>query len=373
MEPWELLLDVVLLLGACLVVGYLFARMGQNPIVGYLLAGMALGGPWASKLIETGEELNTLSELGVSLLLFSIGLEFSWIRLRTMERSTWVVGLAQVAGTTIVAGAIAHFFTGSARIGLAVGMMISLSSTAVVLRVLQERAEIDSRSGRNALAVLLVQDMAIIPFAIVMTFLVPGGTTEDGGISGQILKMVLSMVGLIAGLYIILTHLALRLLHSLDAGRQRELLVILAIVTGLASAWVSHAIGLSPAIGAFLAGMILGGSPFATQIRADIASLRVVLLTLFFGTAGMVADPIWIWNNLLLVAAVSIGVIAGKAMIVWAILLAVRVPHPVAFSTGIRLRQVGEFSFVLAALGISLGGPKGRSMDRLEVRQHLRA
>ncbi|MFG0256959.1 MAG: cation:proton antiporter [Phycisphaerales bacterium JB043] len=353
MGPWELLLDVVMLLGSCLVVGFLFARIGQNPIVGYLLAGMALGGPWAGQLIETSEELDTLAELGVSLLLFSIGLEFSWIRLRSMERSIWVVGIAQILVTTFIAAGIAVVLTGNARVSLAIGMMISLSSTAVVLRVLMERAEIDSRSGRTALAVLLVQDIAIIPFAIAFTFLVPGDA--EGGVAGRLWQMLLSMAGLIVGLYIILTHVALRVLHSLSPARVRELLVILATTTGLASAWVSHEIGLSPAIGAFLAGMFLGGSPFATQIRADIASLRVLLLTLFFGTAGMVADPTWIGNNILLVLGVSLAVIVGKALIIWIILTIVQMPHPVGVGTGLRLAQVGEFSFVLAALGISLG------------------
>jgi K+:H+ antiporter len=352
MEPWELLLDVVLLLGACLVVGFIFARIGQNPLVGYLLAGMALG-PGALEMIQPGEEMNTIAELGVSLLLFSIGLEFSWIRLRSLERKIWFVGIAQIVVTMAAAGGAAYAFTGNTRLSVAIGMMISLSSTACVLRVLQERAEIDSRSGRTALAILLVQDMAVIPFAIAMTFLSP--EQPDTGVAMEIWHTLLWIAALILVLYVLLTHVALRLMNTLESSRVRELLVLLAICTGLASAWASHSIGLSPAIGAFLAGMFLGGSPFATQIRADVASLRVVLLTLFFGTAGMVADPVWIGQHALLVIGVTLLVIAGKSLLVWLILTIARVPHPVGVSTGLRLAQVGEFSFVLAALGVTLG------------------
>jgi CPA2 family monovalent cation:H+ antiporter-2 len=162
-------------------------------------------------------------------------------------------------------------------------------------------------------------------------------------------------VALVLGLYVSLNKIAVRALGTLTLERNRELTLVLAVIVGLGSAWIAHRAGISPSLGAFVSGMFLGSSPFATQIRSDVSSLRTILLTLFFGAAGMVANPLWIAQHPLLVLGVTIIVIAGKMLVVWAIFRGLGQPHQVAAATGICLAQVGEFAFVLGSIGLANG------------------
>jgi len=349
---WQVLLDVVLLLAVCLLAGGLFARIGQSPLVGYLLGGMLVGGPGSLNLVDNAKEIEAISELGVALLLFGLGLEFSWVRLKSLGGRALGGGAIQVVLTLIVAAAAAFLWLGF-RKSVAIGAMVALSSTACVLRVLMDRGELDSPHGRNSLAILLVQDIAVIPLAMLLAVM-----TGDRGPVDTLLSLgwlLVKLAGLVAVLYVVLNKIAVRALGTLTLERNRELSTLLAVVTGLGSAWAAHEAGISPALGAFVAGMFLGASAFATQIRAEVGSLRVVLLTLFFGAAGMAADPVWIVAHAPLVAGVSVAIVVGKALLVWAILRAVGAPSTVALATGISLGQIGEFAFVLAAIGRDSG------------------
>jgi CPA2 family monovalent cation:H+ antiporter-2 len=353
MEEWGLLSDIVLLLGSCMLVGGIFARFGQSPLVGYLLAGMLLGGPGSFHLIHSEHAIEAIAELGVALLLFSLGLEFSWERLRALGSRTLIAGFSQVILTLVAAGAVAKLLGRPLAESTAIGAMVALSSTAVVLRVLLERSEVETPHGRITLAALLAQDVAVVPLTILMTLLGQGGGAAD--VLLNLGKILLSAVGLIVILYVVLNKLAVRALGTLTLERNRELTLILAIVVGLGSAWLANKGGISPSLGAFFAGMFLGSSPFAVQIRADVSSLRTVLLTLFFGSAGMVGDLIWIGGHLPLVLGVSLLVIVGKAVIVWGIARVLGRPHYVAIAAGICLAQIGEFAFVLGSLGLASG------------------
>ena len=194
-----------------------------------------------------------------------------------------------------------------------------------------------------------MQDVAVVPAAILITLL--GGQGTPGEVAFGALKTILSAVAVVAVLYVLLNKVAVWALGTLTFERNRELTVLLAIVTGLGAAWAAHAVGLSPAIGAFLAGLFLAGSPFATQIRADISALRIVLLTLFFGAAGMVADPLWMIQNAGLVIGVTLCIILAKLLIVWAVLRILGHSHASGFATGVCLAQIGEFAFVLVSMG----------------------
>jgi len=217
---------------------------------------------------------------------------------------------------------------------------------------LMERGEMEMPHGRNSLGVLLTQDMAVVPLALLMTVLGGGGTA--GEIVLDVAKLLLMAGGLILGLFL-LTKVAVLSLGTLTLHRNRELTVIFAVVTGLGAAWASHAVGISPALGAFVAGMLLGSSAFATQIRADISPLQVVLLTLFFGAAGMVADPVWILSNWYVVAMVVALLTLGKLLVIWAIFLAFGQTNRAAAATGLCLAQIGEFAFVLGSIGRTNG------------------
>ena len=352
MDLWTLLGDIVVLLAACLLAGGVFSRFGQSPLVGYLVAGMLLGGPGSVHLVRSEHEIEAVAELGVALLLFSLGLEFSLRRLTKLGARPLIGGVIQVVVTLLLASGTALGFGLDFRPAVAFGAMVALSSTAVVLRILEERTELEMPHGKNSLAVLLTQDMAVVPLALLMTIL--GGEGTVGEMLWDVVKLLASAAGLIVG-FIVLSKLAVLALGTLTLHRNRELTVIFAVVTGLGAAWVAHAAGISPALGAFVAGMLLGSSAFATQIRADVSSLRVVLLTLFFGAAGMVADPIWIAKNILAVAGVSALLTVGKLAVIWGIFQALGHPVRVAAATGLCLAQVGEFAFVIGSIGRQSG------------------
>ncbi len=347
MNIWQILSDVVVLLGIGALLGGLFERVKQSAIIGYLLAGVFLG-PNVLQLVQSADQVIAISELGVALLLFAIGLEFSWSRLRGMGRVALGSGVVQVAATTsIVTGGAILFGLGS-KAGLALGAICALSSTACVLRVLTAQGEVESVHGGRALGILLLQDMAVVPLVLIVSVLAQGGSGQE------VLWGVLRTVGiglvLVVALYVIFNHLVPRLLESGPIRSNRELPLLIAVTSGLGSAIAAHSAGVSPALGAFLAGLLLAESPFAIQVRADISSLKTLLLTLFFTAMGMLSDPAWIASNALLVGSAVAVVVIGKATIVWGSLRLFGAHGRNAVAAGICLGQIGEFSFVLAEI-----------------------
>lgn len=352
-ETWGALTDILILLAGALVLGGVFSRLGQSPLLGYLIAGMIMGGPGSARLVHSDETIEGIAELGVTLLLFSLGLEFSLNELRKLGGRTLLAGFLQVAVTTALGGAVAYLLGLPAAQAFTVGALVSLSSTAVILRLLVERADIDSAHGRRSLAVALVQDIAFVPMALILAIL--GGAEEGSRLFVRLGQIGLASLVLVLGLYLILNKFAVYALRSLSVERNRELVLLLAVLTGLGSAWAAYYAGISPALGAFLAGMFLGSSPFATQIRADVAPLRIILLTLFFGAAGMTANPVWIAQNLHIVLAATALLMLGKLAIVWVLFVLFGQPSRVAAATGICLSQIGEFAFVLGTLARNTG------------------
>lgn len=338
---WQLLMEIVLLLTVAFLLGVIAQRLKQSAIIGYLLAGAVVG-----PLLFNAEAVGQVAELGVALLLFSIGLEFSFTRLKKMGAFALLGGTFQVIITLAVFSLILIPFT-SFTTAVAISAIAALSSTAVVLRVLVDRASIDSVHGRNSLGILLLQDIAVVPLVLLMAILTEGGGIGD--ITLQLAKTLGAAFILVAASYLLFYHLVPRLLMTQDLFANRELVVLLAIIIALGSVWVAHALGLSPALGAFLAGMLLAESPFATQIRSDITSIRTLFVTLFFTSVGMLADPVWIVKHLHWVVIGLLLVFGIKALIVYAIARYFHNRPIQALATGYTLAQVGEFSFVLAA------------------------
>jgi CPA2 family monovalent cation:H+ antiporter-2 len=224
--------------------------------------------------------------------------------------------------------------------------MIALSSTACVLRLLMSRAEIDGVYGRNALGILLLQDIAVVPLVLLVTVLGREGSPAEVGWQ---MGRAIAMAALVAGaLYLLLKYVVPLVLRTEEIARNRELPILLTIVTAVGAAWAAHHLGLSPALGAFIAGMLLAESPFATQIRGDITTLRTLFVTLFFSSIGMLADPAWALSHWPLLTAVVAAVIFGKAAVVVGVARLFRSSLGHALATGVCLAQVGEFSFVLA-------------------------
>lgn len=344
MDGWSVIFDVALLLLAALVLGAIAERLRQSAIVGFLLAGMLLG-PNVLQLVRSDSEVEILAELGVALLLFAIGLEFSWRRLRALGRSGLAGGVAQIVATMFVAASVSYLVGLDGRAALAVGGMIALSSTASVLHMLRTRAEIESVHGSHALAVLLVQDLAVVPLVVLVSVLAEGGTGVD--VAQHVGKTVALGAAVVVGLYVVFNHVAPWLLRFGPMYGNRELSVLLAIVSGLGSTLLAHEVGISPALGAFVAGLLLGESPFAVQVRADTSSLRTLFVTVFFSSIGMFGDPRWMLENWILLLATVLAIVVGKSVVAWGALRAFGAPAVSALAAGICLGQIGEFSFVL--------------------------
>ena len=353
-DIWQVLIDVVILLGAGVLLGALFERVRQSATIGYLIAGVIVG-PNALHVIGSSEEVLAVSELGVALLLFVIGLEFSWRRLRAMGRTAFFSGALQVIGTTAFGAAVGAAAGLEASAAFTVGAVLALSSTACVLRVFAARGETESIHSDRALGILLVQDIAVVPFALIVSVLAVGGTAQE--ILWGTLRTAGIGLALVVGLYIVFNHVVPRLLGARPMQSNRELSLLVAVVSGLGSGVIAHAAGVSPALGAFLAGMMLAESPFAVQVRSDVSSLKTLLLTLFFTAMGMLTDPAWIASNALLVASVVVAIVISKPLIVWASLAFTGGRGQTGLTTGICLAQIGEFSFVLASIA------RGRLFD----------
>ena len=340
MTFWHLLMEIILLLGTAFVLGAVAQRLKQSAIVGYLLAGMLMG-----PLLFNTQAVKDVAELGVALLLFSIGLEFSFGRLKRMGKVALGGGSLQVV-ITMTAFALGFFLFKPFSQALALGAIVALSSTAVILRVLVDRAEIDAVHGRTALGILLLQDIAVVPLVLMVTIMAHGG--KAGEVILSILRTLAAAGGLVAVFYLLFYRLVPKVLISGGLYANRELVILLAILAAAGSTWCAHAIGLSPALGAFLAGMLLGESPFAAQIRSDIGSLRTLFVTLFFTSIGMLMEPIWLLTygpRALVAAAVVIG---AKTVIIYFITRVFGIDRRYALASGLTLSQIGEFSFVLA-------------------------
>lgn len=346
MDSWDLLLDLLLLLATSFLLGGLGERLGIGALPGYLVAGATLG-PNALHLVASSSEVATFAELGVAVLLFSIGLEFSWRRLRTFGSRVLWAGLVQIGATLALTGTLLMLTGTDGATAWALGAVLTMSSTATVLPMLVKRNELDSEHGRAALGILLVQDIAILPMLLVLESSVAGATGETG-VGGRLLQALLACAVLSAGFAVAFLVVLPRILTARWLRGNRELVTLLAILCSLGSAAVAHKAGVSPGLGAFLAGMMIAASPFAVQIRADLASLKTVLLILFFGSVGMLLDPAWALQN---AATVLLGLallVPGKGVIIWAGLRGLRWPNAAALAAGLALAQVGELGIVLA-------------------------
>jgi CPA2 family monovalent cation:H+ antiporter-2 len=352
MPFWNVLTELLILLGAALVLGAVFERFRQSAILGYLLAGLLLG-PHALDRVHDVEFVHAVAELGVSLLLFVIGLEFSLRRLLKIGAVGLGGGTLQVILTCALGAWAARLLGVAGPEAIAIGVIVSLSSTACVLRVLTDRAEMDSVTGRTCLGILLLQDMAVVPLVLLVTML--GGEPTVGAIAKGMGWSVVLIAGLGGALYLIIAYVLPRVMRDPTLARNRELAIMLAVVLALGSAWAAHEFKLSPAIGAFIAGMLLAESPFAVQIRADVGALRALFVTLFFTSVGMLGDPAWIASNWVLIVATVGVILVGKTLVTTVVvrLFGARLRH--AAGAAVSLAQVGEFSFVLAQVAYDNG------------------
>jgi len=342
MDGWTILAQILILLGAATLFGLLAQRVGQNAITGYLLAGVLLS-PYL--LRAAGQDaVRMLAEIGVAMLLFTIGLEFSLTRLRALGRRVIWLGLAQIVGTLAVVAALGGALGLPASAAVIVGAAAAMSSTTVVMRLISERSELDSAHGRAALGVSLMQDLAVVP-AMLLVPLLAGAQMGGEGLSSLAWALA-KAVGFLAVLWVLMSWAAPALLLRAAGLRNRDLPVLLSAVVCLGSSWVSHALGLSAVLGAFAAGIILSECLLAEQIRADVIPLRAAFLPLFFTSAGMLAG-VANWRSAAWMALLWASLVLIKVGVVMAAGIALRMTAADALRAGVWLAQAGEFSFVL--------------------------
>ncbi|MGD8913151.1 MAG: monovalent cation:proton antiporter-2 (CPA2) family protein, partial [Candidatus Thiodiazotropha sp.] len=339
---------ILILLAAAVLTVTLFKRLHLPPILGYLIVGILVG-PFGTGVITSNEETRFLAEFGVVFLLFAIGLEFSLPQMIAMKGSVFGLGGSQVLITSIIAGGAAWLLGLELAAAIITGAILALSSTAIVIKQLSEQVELNTGHGRIGVSILLFQDLAVIPLLVVIPILV--SDTQQGLLIP--LTWALIKATLVFALIMAIGHWALRpLFHEIARARSAELFTLTVLMVSLAAAWLTHEAGLSLALGAFLAGMMLGETEYRHQIEADIRPFQDVLLGLFFVTVGMRVDLLSLLPQLHWVFLIAFLLILTKAAII--LLLAQQTRHSVAtaFRSGLLLAQGGEFGFVLLDLSL---------------------
>jgi CPA2 family monovalent cation:H+ antiporter-2 len=350
MEELGFLKDLVLVFGVSTLVVFLFHRLRQPTIVGFLVSGVLVG-PYGLSLIADVHQVELLAEIGVVLLLFTIGLEFSISKLNQMR---WLVlggGSLQVLGTILLIGGGAWLFGLPPAQAVFFGFLLALSSTAIVLKILMDRGEIDSPQGRFAVGMLLFQDVCVVPLMLLTPLL--SGKTATGPVA---ILLVLGKVALTVTLIFFLSRLLVpRLLFQVVKMRSPEIFIISIILICLGTAWATSQIGLSLALGAFLAGMVIAESEYSHQTMANILPLRDSFMGLFFVSVGMLMNLGTLLTHPLEVAGTLLAILIGKTVVVVGSVLVLGYPLRVAVLVGCALAQVGEFSFVLSRVGWEWG------------------
>lgn len=346
MNEWNVLPRIVLLLAAAAVAGLFMRRLKQSALVGYLAAGLLLG-PTVFGLVEAADEVALLSELGIALLLFSIGLEFSTTKLKELGQIALGSGVVQIVLTALIITGIALPFAVNSAEAVVLGLGFAMSSTAVVLRTLADRAELDSVHGRNAVGVLLVQDLAVIPLLIGVEALAAGGRGGATMASQFAIRVGLVLLFLV-GAWLTARLVLPGMLSAALLSGNRELPVVLAVCTSVGAAWAAHSLGFTPSLGAFIGGIVLAESPFAAQIRADVTPLSAVFVTLFFASVGTLIElPLNLLFAMYLLGGAAITMLV-KTVVAAAAVFVFQRSARAAIATGIVLSQVGEFTFVVA-------------------------
>ena len=338
----ETLPIILMLLGASVLSVILFRHLSLPPILGYLLVG-ALIGPHSLNLVEGFAGVQHLAEFGVVFLMFSIGLEFSLSRLLAMKRIVFGLGLLQVLATLLVVTAVTASLGLSWQAGVALGGALAMSSTAVLSKLLSERLEIDAAHGREVIGVLLFQDLAVVPLLI----LIPSFSQSPEQMAMTMGIALLKALALLAFIFLLGKRLLGKWFFVVAHGKSAELFVLNVLLVTLGLAWLTEAVGLSLALGAFVAGMLISETEYRHQVEEDIKPFRDVLLGLFFVTVGMMLDMALVAANLLLVLAVLAALLSLKFALVYGLSRLFGSFPGAAMRSGLWLCSGGEFGFVL--------------------------
>ena len=345
--PPPLLRDLLLLLLASVPIVFIFRRLRLPSIVGFMVTGVVIG-PHGFGLIQDVHAIEVLAEIGVALLLFTIGLEFSLRRLLDMKRLVLLGGGLQVALTILVVFAVAYLLGRPISQAIFFGFLFALSSTAIVLKSYIDSAEIDAPHGRAGVGILLFQDLSIVPMMLMVPIL--SGT---GGVSVGRISITLGIaLATIAAIIFTARTVVPGLLYQIVRLRSPELFIISVVLLSLGTSWLTSQVGLSLALGAFIAGLVLSESDYSHQIVADILPFRDVFNSIFFMSIGMLLSVTALYADVFTVLAWVGALTISKALIVLGVVRLLGYSLRISTMTALGLAQIGEFSFILAKTGI---------------------
>ena len=349
-HDFPLLSDLLLLLLVSVPIAFVFSRLRLPTIVGFMITGVVIG-PYGLGLIKDVHAIEVLAELGVVLLLFTIGLEFSLRRISEMKRLVFLGGGLQVALTFLLVAGIAYWLGRPLNQSVFFGFLFALSSTAIVLKSYIDRAEVDAPHGRAGVGILLFQDLSIV----LMMLMVPILGGREGSSPGRIALTLGTAIAAIAVIIFAARKIVPFLLYHIVRLRSPEVFIIFIVLMSLGTAWVTSRFGLSLALGAFIAGMVLSESEYSHQIVADILPFRDVFNSLFFVSIGMLLSLSALVSDLAVVLTWVAALTIGKALLVLAVVRLLGYSLRISTMTALGLAQIGEFSFILAKAGLPEG------------------
>lgn len=371
MQHFDLILTLTAGLTAALILGYITQRLSLSPIVGYLLAGIVVG-PATPGFVADKNLANQMAEIGVILLMFGVGLHFHVKDLWAVRNVAIPGALVQSLVATILGCLVGVSFGWTWQAGMVFGLAISVASTVVLLRVLADNNDLHTPAGHIAVGWLIVEDLFTVLVLVLLPVLVPaanvaeiagapagepvGGLGPFAGIAWAFAIPLLKIVLLVATVFYVGGRFIPWFLARVAKTRSRELFTLAVLVSALGLAvGATRWFGVSPALGAFLAGMVVGQSEFSSRAASEALPMRDAFAVLFFVSVGMLFDPLYLLESPVLVAATLAIVLVGKPLAALAIVLLLRYPLSVALAVAIALAQIGEFSFILASLGSQLG------------------
>lgn len=354
MHTITFLQDFVVILAAAVVVIFLSQRARLPSVVGFLLTGMLIG-PSALALVRDIAQVEVFAEIGVVILLFTIGLEFSLERLKQIQRAFAVGGTLQAFGTIAVVLVIALAIGYNVPHGIFFGFLIALSSTAIVLKLYNERQELEAPQGKLVIGILLYQDFLVV-LMIVLTPVLGGAVAASFETIGLRFGGGIVVVGLV---FFVARYLMPRILYAIAKTRIREIFVLGSLVICLGLALVTAALEFSLALGAFIAGIIVSESEYSHQVVSEVTPFREVFNSLFFISIGMLLDLGFVLDNLPAVAALGAGIFVVKLLVILVVIMLMKFPLRISVIVAVSLAQIGEFSFVLANVGLANGLMEG--------------
>ncbi|MCB7480584.1 cation:proton antiporter [Christiangramia sediminis] len=341
-----ILQDIVIILGLSIVIILVFQRLKLPAILGFLLAGI-IAGPHAFNLISSRHEVELLSEIGIIFLLFVIGIELSLKGLASIKKIIFVGGSLQVGGTILITAGISYFIGLPLNTSIFLGFLFSLSSTAIVLKLLQEKGEMTTPHGRIGLGILIFQDIIVVPMML-FTPLLAG---ETPNILSTIIIMVLKILLVLVIVYILARFVAPKIFGWVVKTKNQELFILTVVVFCFSVAWLTSTVGLSLALGAFFAGLIISESDYSHQATANVLPFREIFISFFFISVGTLLNLEFFFSNLLNIFLLVIGVILLKMLVVGLTVLILKYPVRTVFLALFSLFQVGEFSLLLSGVG----------------------